>query len=609
MRRGLHQVASVEEEKAENQGKVIGRLMTLLGREKWLVIGGLVLVLISAAAQGLGPMLIGQAVDKFISQGDAAGLGRLVIIIALVYVINAVTTRFRISMMARAGQKILASLRKQVFEKVQHLSLQFLESSQAGDLISRLVNDIDAMNSFFAESFSQMIGQIFSLFGITAGMLILNWQLGLAVLVMVPVLVFVTQIFSRMARKAFRQTRETISDVSAELEEELGGVKVAQAFSRTEQNVRRFAERNAANRDANITANTVTSAFSPAMDVLSTLDLALVAGMGGAMVINGVISVGTMVAFLQYVQNFFRPIQAVSQLWTVAQSAFAAAERIFELIDREPMITDPEDAKDMPKIEGRVRFADVSFEYEDGETILDRVNFVVEAGKTLAVVGPTGAGKTTLVSLIPRFYDVKAGSVTIDGIDVREVSQQSLREQMGVVTQDPHLFSGAVMENIRYGRLEASDEEVMEAARVANADDFIRRLPEGYQTDIGERGKLISQGQRQLIAFARAILANPRILILDEATSSIDTRTEVLIQKALEKLLAGRTSFVIAHRLSTVRNSDQILVVNEGRIVERGDHCELLALDGMYADLYRKQFYTPENGESSSKTPIDDCEP
>jgi ABC-type multidrug transport system fused ATPase/permease subunit len=552
-------------------------------------------------------MLIGRAIDQFISQGDAAGLGRLVVFIALVYIINAVTTRFRISMMARAGQKILASLRKQVFEKIQHLSLQFLESNQAGDLISRLVNDIDALNSFFAENFSQMIGQVFSLIGITAGMMILNWQLGLAVLVMVPVLVLVTRVFSRMARRAFRETRETIGDVSAELEEELGGVKVAQAFNRTEQNVQRFAERNAANRDANISANTVTSAFSPAMDVLSTLDLALVAGMGGVMAINGMISVGTVVAFLQYVQNFFRPIQAVSQLWTVAQSAFAAAERIFDLIDRKAMITDPENAKEMPLIEGKVRFDAVTFEYEDGQTVLDQVSFSVEPGKTLAVVGPTGAGKTTLVSLIPRFYDVKSGSVTIDGIDVREVRQQSLREQMGIVTQDPYLFSGSVMENIRYGRLEASDAEVMEAARVANADDFIQRLPEGYQTDIGERGKLLSQGQRQLIAFARAILADPRILILDEATSSIDTRTEVLIQQALEKLLAGRTSFVIAHRLSTVRNADQILVLDKGRIVERGDHCDLLEMDGMYADLYRKQFYAAGKGDSLSGETPDDC--
>jgi ATP-binding cassette subfamily B protein/subfamily B ATP-binding cassette protein MsbA len=607
MRHGLQRVASIDEEKAKDQGQVIGRLLKLLGNERWLVIGGLILVVISAASRGLAPILIGQAIDQFISEGQAQGLGRLIILIALVYVINAVTTRYRISMMAQAGQKVLARLRNLVFEKIHSLSLQYLESSQAGDLISRLINDIDALNSFFAESFSQMIGQIFSLIGITVGMLILNWQLGLAVLVMVPVLIWVTRTFSRWARQAFRQTRETIGDVSAELEEELGGVKVAQAFNRTERNVQRFAQRNAANRDANINANAITSAFSPTMDLLSTLDLAIVAGMGGVMAIRGVISVGTVVAFLQYVQNFFRPIQAVSQLWTVAQSAFAAAERIFGLIDREPLITDSPDAVVMPSIDGLVVFEDVRFAYEGDETVLEGISFEVAPGQTLAVVGPTGAGKTTLVSLIPRFYDVKSGMVEIDGHDVRAVTQESLRRQMGIVTQDPFLFSGPVMENIRYGRLDASDDAVREAARAANADDFIQRLPHGYATDIGERGKLLSQGQRQLIAFARAILANPRILILDEATSSIDTHTEVLIQQALEKLLKGRTSFVIAHRLSTVRNADRILVLDQGRIVERGDHCALIAQDGLYAELYQKQFYTPDDEDDPAADPLSGC--
>jgi ATP-binding cassette subfamily B protein/subfamily B ATP-binding cassette protein MsbA len=607
MRHGLQRVASIDEEKAKDQGQVIGRLLKLLGNERWLVIGGLILVVISAASRGLAPILIGQAIDQFISEGQAQGLGRLIILIALVYVINAVTTRYRISMMAQAGQKVLARLRNLVFEKIHSLSLQYLESSQAGDLISRLINDIDALNSFFAESFSQMIGQVFSLIGITVGMLILNWQLGLAVLVMVPVLIWVTRTFSRWARQAFRQTRETIGDVSAELEEELGGVKVAQAFNRTERNVQRFAQRNAANRDANINANAITSAFSPTMDLLSTLDLAIVAGMGGVMAIRGVISVGTVVAFLQYVQNFFRPIQAVSQLWTVAQSAFAAAERIFGLIDREPLITDSPDAVVMPSIDGLVVFEDVRFAYEGDETVLERISFEVAPGQTLAVVGPTGAGKTTLVSLIPRFYDVKSGMVEIDGHDVRAVTQESLRRQMGIVTQDPFLFSGPVMENIRYGRLDASDDAVREAARAANADDFIQRLPQGYATDIGERGKLLSQGQRQLIAFARAILANPRILILDEATSSIDTHTEVLIQQALEKLLKGRTSFVIAHRLSTVRNADRILVLDQGRIVERGDHCALIAQDGLYAELYQKQFYTPDDEDDPAADPLSGC--
>jgi ABC-type multidrug transport system fused ATPase/permease subunit len=314
--------------------------------------------------------------------------------------------------------------------------------------------------------------------------------------------------------------------------------------------------------------------------------------MGGALAIRGVVTVGVVVAFLQYVQGFFRPIQTVAQMWTAAQSAFAAAERIFELLDTQPEIADDPDARSLPAISGEVEFDQVTFAYNEEQPVLQEVTFRVQPGDTTAIVGPTGVGKTTLVSLISRFYDVTDGAVRIDGQDVRCVTQNSLRSQMAIVTQEPFLFSGTVMENIRYGRLNATDEEVYAAARAANADEFIRRLPEAYSTDVGERGKLLSQGQRQLISIARAVLADPRLLILDEATASIDTRTEVLIQTALNRLLQGRTSFVIAHRLSTVRSASQILVLDEGRIVEQGRHEDLLAHQGMYADLYHRQFVT-----------------
>ena len=399
--------------------------------------------------------------------------------------------------------------------------------------------------------------------------------------------------FARWARSAFRRTRETIGDVSADLQEELDGVKVAQAFNRSDLNIRRFAERNAANRDANVSANAVTSAFAPAMDVLSTLDTAIVAGYGGFLAVNGMISVGVVVSFLQYVQNFFRPIQTVAQIWTLALSAFAAAERVFELIDTEADIQDVYEAPELPELAGRVSFDNVTFAYEVGRPVLQDIVFEAEAGQTVAVVGPTGAGKSTLVSLIPRFYEVSQGAIHLDDRDVRTVTQQSIRKQIGMVLQEPFLFSGTVMENIRYGNLDASSEVVMEAAKAANAHDFIERLPEGYQTEVGERGGMLSQGQRQLVSIARAVLADPRILILDEATASVDTRTEALIQEALAHLLAGRTSFVIAHRLSTVRNADVILALDEGEIVERGSHEELLNRDGLYADLYRRQFYVP----------------
>lgn len=599
MHGGMRRIAELEEEHAQNRGAVIRRLLSLLKPYRTQVAFSLLLTVISAASQGAAPFLTGLAIDNFIDKGNRAGLGWLMLGLALTYVAGAFATRFQIYIMSAVGQRVLANLRQKVFDKIETLSLQYLESKQSGELMSRLVNDIEALNSFVSQGLTQMIGAVFALGGILVAMLLLNWQLGLAVLVVVPILLVVTRLFSTWARSAFRRTRATIGDVSAELEEELGAVKVAQAFNRTDENVRRFEQRNAANRDANVNATAITSAFSPATEVISTLDLALVAAMGGGMVISGTASVGTVVAFLQYVQNFFRPIQTVAQMWTVAQSAFAAAERVFELLDTQPGVRDKPDALEVRDVRGEVVFDDVTFAYEQ-EPVLENVSINVEPGQTVAIVGPTGAGKTTMVNLIARLYDVTSGRVLIDGRDVRDLAQRSLRARMGIVTQEPFLFSGSIQENIRYGRLDASDEEVEQAARAANAHDFILRLPEGYQSEVGERGRLLSQGQRQLISIARAILADPRILILDEATASIDTRTEVMIQGALNRLLKGRTSFVIAHRLSTVRNADLVLVIDDGRIVERGTHRQLLGMNGMYADLYNRQFYQPE--ESQIKT-------
>jgi ATP-binding cassette, subfamily B, multidrug efflux pump len=561
-------------------------------------------VILAGAAQGAGPFLIGRAVDVFIAQGVAAGLAGTMLMLAGVYVVGMVTTRYQIYIFSQIAQNILADLRQQVFDKLETLDLQYLEGKQAGDLMSRLVNDIEALNNFFSQALTQMVGSFFAIIGIVVAMLLLNWQLGLAVLIMLPVLLVTTQWFSRLARRAFRKTRLTIGAVSAELEEELGGVKVAQAMNRTDENIRRFTERNAANREANVSANAVTSAFGPTMELLSTLDTALVAALGGAMAIAGMISVGVVVAFLQYVQNFFRPIQTVAQMWTMAQSAFAAGERVFELLDREPAIQDLPDARPAGHINGHVVAENITFAYDSGPVVLQNVSLEALPGQTIAIVGPTGAGKTTLVNLIPRFYDVNEGHILIDGTDVRNFQQRSLRAQMGLVTQDPFLFSGTIMENIRYGRLSASDEEVIAAAQAASADDFIQRLPEGYKTEVGERGKLLSQGQRQLISITRAILANPRILIMDEATASIDTRTEATIQKALKNLLEGRTSFVIAHRLSTIRNADQVLVIDNNQIVERGTHHELLEKNGLYAELYQRQFYTPKEDNLPTPSPL-----
>jgi ATP-binding cassette subfamily B protein/subfamily B ATP-binding cassette protein MsbA len=593
MGHGMQRIVSTEDENPKNRGKVITRLIGYL-RPYWVpVLGAFILIIINAGTQAAGPYLIGRAVDGFITAGDKTGLGFTMLTLAGVYLAGMISMRYQIYLTSFTGQKVLADMRIQIFARVEMLSLQYLERKEAGDLMSRLVNDIDAINSFFSQGLTQLIGSLFALIGVMIAMFTVQWQLALGALAIVPFMFITTGQFSRMARRAFRKTRETIGDVSADLQEELDGVKVAQAFNREDLNIRRFAERNAANRDANVSANAVTSAFAPAMDVLSTLDTAIVAGYGGYLAVQGVITVGVVVAFIQYVQNFFRPIATFAQLWTVAQSAFAASERVFELIDTEPDILDDPRALELPVLGGEVQFENVTFGYDLSRPVLRNINFSAQPGMTVAIVGPTGAGKSTLVNLIQRFYEVTKGRVLLDNHDVREVTQKSLRSQMGVVLQEPFLFSGTVLDNIRYGRIGATDEEVYDAAKAANAHDFIARMPESYQTEVGERGGMLSQGQRQLISIARAILADPRILILDEATASVDTRTEALIQAALNNLLKGRTSFVIAHRLSTVRNADVILALDDGQIVERGTHDELVANKGLYAELYDRQFYIP----------------
>lgn len=586
----LEVMAGTSQERARNTGATARRLLGELRPYRRQIFLALLLIVLGALAQAGGPYLISRAIDQYILRGDRAGLTRTMLLLLAVYAVGAIATRGQIYQVGAIGQQLLASIRARLFDQFQHLPLGYFDRRPIGDLMSRAINDVETLNNLLSQGLTQLLGSLFSLIGIVIAMLLLNWQLALVTYLVIPAILLTTTAFARRARAAFRIARQTTGAVTAELQEEITGVREAQAFNRTEANIVQFRERNAANRDANIQAVSITSAFAPTLDLLSTLSTALVLGYGSYLVFRDQLSVGLLAAFLIYVQQFFRPIELVSQVYTQVQASLAGGERIYAVLDEPREPADSASTVTLERIAGRIEFQDVAFSYEAGRNVLHDISFQVEPGQTVALVGSTGAGKTTIASLIPRFYDVTGGAVLIDGHDVRAVTRDSLRGNIGIVLQEAFLFSGTIADNIAYGRLDASRDEIEAAAQAVDAHGFISALPQGYDTMLGESGGTLSQGQRQLLSFARAVLADPRILILDEATSNIDTRTEALIQQALARLLAGRTSVVIAHRLSTIRTADLILVVEQGYIVERGSHAQLLALDGRYAELYRRQF-------------------
>ncbi|MEI1377058.1 ABC transporter ATP-binding protein [Nostoc sp. UHCC 0926] len=582
-------VTVVASEQASQQFSTLRRFLQYLLLYRKDIPIALTLVFIGAVTQAIGPFFIGWSIDHLIAQGNLQGLLVLLGLLALNYGLGILAIRGQIIRVGWIMQRLLAQLRQDIFTKIQSLPLSFFDRSEAGDLMSRLLNDVNTVNQAFGLTIAQMLGNTFSLVGIIIAMLSINLQLGLLSNLVVPLMIFTTSLFARWARARFRVTRQTIGELSAKLEEDIVSVREAQAFNRVQMNIAEFDILNAANRDANVEAVAITSAFLPSIDFLNTLATAGVLAYGGYLAVTGSATVGVVTSFLLYVQQFFRPIQILSQFYTQAQSAFAGLERIFLLLDEPSELKDATDATEMPPIQGEVTFENVKFGYNPDQLVLKGVNLHAYPGQMVALVGPTGSGKSTIINLILRFYDVSGGAVKIDNIDVRSVTQASLRRQIGIVLQDNILFSGTVAENIAFGAPYATQADIEEAAQLANVHEFITSLPQGYTTQLGERGAPLSQGQRQLISIARAVLINPQILILDEATSSIDTRTEALVQTAIARLLQGRTSFVIAHRLSTVTLADQVLVIQQGQIVEQGTHAELIDQQGVYANLYALQ--------------------
>ncbi|MFQ3566867.1 MAG: ABC transporter ATP-binding protein [Aggregatilineales bacterium] len=584
-------------------------------RQYWVGLAlAFALIIAATWTQVVAPELIGQAVDCYLfPRADACwfeptavaapieeklvGLGGLALILVALFVASSILNGLAFFAMSRTGQYVLRKMRQDLFRHMQRLSLGYYSENEVGNIMSRVTNDTDTIQQAFSFALLSVFSGALLMVWIAIRMIQTNLPYGLISLSVVPVMFIATVYFSNQARRAFRRSRREMGSVNADLQESIAGVREVQAFNREDENIENFRRTNAANRDANVRAAAFTSALNPILEALGYVAIGIVVVVGGLSVLRNepllgtsVISLGLVFTYLQYVQRFNQPIQQIAILWTNIQSAIAGGERIFGLLDVPVDIDDKPGAQPMPEIVGRVEFENVEAAYKPGVPVLQGINFTAEPGQTVAIVGPTGAGKTTIINLIPRFYDVTSGAVRIDGYDVRDVTMESLRRQIGIVLQDTFLFSDTVMNNIRYGRLDATDEEVIAAAKLVAADTFIERLPQGYQTVLGERGSGLSQGQRQLIAIARVALMNPRILILDEATSSVDTRTERLIQRAFEALLRGRTSFVIAHRLSTIRNADIVLMVKDGRIIERGTHHELLALRGAYYDLYMSQF-------------------
>jgi ATP-binding cassette subfamily B multidrug efflux pump len=582
--------------------KNVPRLKEFVIPFKRYLLAALILAISISLLSTVGPLLVRRAIDQDIPAGDAEALARTALTYILVMVFIEVLRFSQQYIMSWTGQNMLYSMRRRLFLHLQDLGLDFYDRFQAGRIMSRVTSDVESLNQLISSGVLGMLSDLVTLVAIMVIMVSMNVKLAMVTLTVVPLLFIVVWSLRTRMTRAYHKVRRRVADINANLQESISGMRIVQAFSREDVNAEKFSDTNYQSFQAQVEAARLHALFHPLVDVIGALGSALIVYYGGLRMswLDPGITVGTIVAFLNYMTRFFWPIRNLTEMYNLLLQAGVSSERVFEILDTRPNVEDRPDAMELDIIEGHVEFDDVVFGYNSELPVLHHVNIEAKPNETIALVGPTGAGKSSIINLLCRFYDVQGGRILVDGMDLRDVTLESLRRNLGIVLQDTFIFSGTVADNIRYGRLDATDEEVEEAARIVGAHDFISRLPEGYQTEVRERGSRLSVGQRQLLSFARALLANPRILILDEATSSVDAYTEFLIQQALEKLFEGRTSIVIAHRLSTIRNADRIYVIENGQVKEVGNHEELVAGDGLYKSLYEKQFTSPPVVESVS---------
>ncbi|WP_294171406.1 ABC transporter ATP-binding protein [uncultured Clostridium sp.] len=585
-----HQLHGKKAEKIKDFKGTVQRLIGYLIEKKLSVLIVFILCFVTTLISIFGTRLNGYTIDNFIETGDMKGLAFICIMLVLMYLANIFSTYYQNIVMIKIAQRVSARIRKDLFESLQKLPLKYFDTHSSGDLMSRLTNDVDNINTTLSQSVTQLFSGVINIIGMFIAMLILSPILTLIGMITVPLTFITTKLLAKKTQRFFVKQQKELGSLNGYIEEMVSGQKVVLLFSEEEKVKEEFGKINERLTKSAIIAQGVSSFMGPINNFINNISYLIISVAGGYLILKGhSITVGVVFSFLLYMRNFTRPINEIMNLFNTIQSALAGAERVFEVID-EDKEQDKESAKNIDNIEGHVELKNVTFSYEEGKEILKNVSIEAKNGEVIAIVGPTGAGKTTIINLLTKFYDIDSGDILIDGKNINEITRESLRKTVSMVLQDTYLFSESVSDNIRYGRLDASDEDVIKAAKMADAHHFIKQLPEGYNTVLSDNGGNLSQGQRQLLAIARAILSNASILILDEATSSIDTRTEVLIQNAMLKLMEGKTTFVIAHRLSTIRNADKILALKDGEIIESGTHDELLSKDGFYANLYNSQF-------------------